>query len=230
MEQGSVTLSVTERVHIPPDSSGCIKFVQDPFMSFLEVSNEVFIIRVILISSNPSTHSDLQPSLLDKHLDVSFHLWCLLAVPHIEELHLNVCEHLFRVLEELKNDSINDILYTLRVSIGPTLPGEVVSVGFKPPNIVMRVRNHMNCQILILVDSWKHFLYFYALSSYFVHLLYLLLLLFKLFNGLLAFFVGFVLGDGIDVILRKVELTSNWVDNLVHRPQFDVFLRVVFIA
>jgi hypothetical protein len=38
---------------------------------------------------------------LDESFDIILHLFGLSCVPHIEELHFDVCEYLFRISQEL---------------------------------------------------------------------------------------------------------------------------------
>ena len=129
MEKSCVCFSVAEGIDIPPNSWFYAKLVIEPSMSFLEISNDVLVISITLIGSNPATHGDLETSLLDEVSDLGLHLMSLSGVPHVEILHLNICENFRRILNELKHHSIKYSLNSLSDLDPSLLACEVIIVS-----------------------------------------------------------------------------------------------------
>jgi len=191
-------------------------------MSFLEISNDVLVISITLIGSNPATHGDLETSLLDEVSDLGLHLMCLSGVPHVEILHLNICENFRRILNELKHHSIKYSLNSLSDLDPSLLSCEVIIVSLQPPNIIVSVWHHMDGQLDIWVDPWLNldFRHFDPIHPKPITQVDLLLLLIQyLFLNLLLALPILIERDGIDIILREVQFPSLGVYDLIVRPQ-----------
>jgi hypothetical protein len=92
MEKSCITFGVSKWINVPSDSGANSKFIAYPLMSLIEIPNDILINGVALICSNPTTHRDLKLTSLDESFDIILHLFGLSCVPHIEELHFDVCE------------------------------------------------------------------------------------------------------------------------------------------
>lgn len=158
MEYSSIGFSMAERIDIPSNSWGNTEFVTDPLVALVEIANDIFIVRIALVWSNPATHSDLKLSIFDKSLDIFLHLLSLPGVPHIEELHLNICEEFFWVSQKLQNDLSNNLFYS-DMSVSVSEACEVIIVRFDPSDIIMSMGNHMDSQVFVLVRSIQNFRY-----------------------------------------------------------------------
>jgi len=109
-------------------------------VTFLEVSNEIFIIGIALVSSYPASHGYFQPSLLYEHFNILLHLWRLSLKPHAEEFHLHVSEDLIGILKQLKNHGTDNLVYFSVINV-VILSCEIIIVCFQPSYIIMSVGN-----------------------------------------------------------------------------------------
>jgi len=122
-------------------------------------------------------------------------------------------------------DSLSDLNTSL-------LAGKVVVVSFEPPNVIVSVWNHMDCQFNIWVDSWQNFDFrcFNILLSKLIHEVDLecVSLLYVFFYILLPFIV-FIESYCIHSVLGEIELSSLSIHNLVVRSHrgFCCILRYI---
>lgn len=144
VEEGCVSLSVPEGVDVPPYLWGNAKFVFKPLMACVEVADDVFVVSVSFVGSDPSSHGNFEPAFFNKLLDSSLSVFILSFVPHTEEFHFNVGELSLGVLQKLI-DHLRNELADVGVGLVPLNAGKVLMVSFEPPNIIVSMGDHMHC-------------------------------------------------------------------------------------
>jgi hypothetical protein len=97
-------------------------------MSLDKISNYVLIVGRNLLRADPSAHGDLQPSLIDEHLNIILHLFGLPGVPHVEVLHFDVSKPHVWIPEEL-HDDLTENLGDHRMVIFALSTNKVLLVG-----------------------------------------------------------------------------------------------------
>lgn len=131
------------------------EFLQQKLMPQHHVVDHVLVVCACLIMHAPASIDELQPALSHElpHLLLP-HVIPLLPPPHAEELHLNVCEPLVRIIKQLIHDSLYD---TVHIGLRNILvaAGVVLIYSLEPPYIIVCVRDQMHCYISFSVFLTK---------------------------------------------------------------------------
>ena len=170
---------MTKRIEQPSYPRSHSKLLLQELMPSVHIIENIFIDRAGLVVSRPTSVEELKPSLFDKLFQSILDGLGLLVIPHSEVLHFYISElgvrsetHLlnYGVENELNSGVVGQLESTREVFIN----------SLQPANIVMRMRNHMNVELLILV--WP----ILNLSALMLHLF---LLFFQLLLSLVVFVV-----------------------------------------
>ena len=153
-EQSWIALRVTKRIDMPSNGWNIVELSEQELMAKHHVVHDVVVMGACLIMHGPSSVHKLQSVLIDKHAHLGLQFSGLPLPPHGEELHLYIGEGEVRIVQQLLDDRVQDVL-----DIGEcyVVPGtSVVFVyGFEPANIIVGVRNymHVECSLEVIVPA-----------------------------------------------------------------------------
>lgn len=90
-----------------------------------------------------STIYEFELTRVDKLFDFKFHSFTLLPSPSLEKCHFNIYKLAVLILQECGHHRIKHVLHTCTTN-GVVGSDIVLIDGFKPTNIIVRVRNQVN--------------------------------------------------------------------------------------
>ncbi len=79
--------------------------------SDVQFIDHVLVVRAGFVSGAPASLSDLQLAIEDQSFNHCLSLVVLPCVPHVKELHFNICELALRIFLELDDDFVEDLLH-----------------------------------------------------------------------------------------------------------------------
>ena len=128
---------------MPADARADPEFLLKELMSKHHVVNHVLVVSARLIMHAPPAIHYLKTSLLYQLLYLVLHLVGLLPPPHAEELHLDVCELLLGVHQQLVDYRVDNQLDAGLCHV-LVRPREVLVDGLEPADIIVRVGDQMH--------------------------------------------------------------------------------------
>ena len=100
---------MTEGVDVPANGGCVVKLALEELVTDLHVVDHVIVMGAGLVVHRPASVHELEAVILDELFDIVLSLLCLTRIPHGEELHFNLSEHLGLVEDELVYDSVQDV-------------------------------------------------------------------------------------------------------------------------
>ena len=87
MEQGCVSLSVTEGINVPSNFGSHSEFILEPLMPSVEIADDVLVIGGSFISSNLASHGDFESSFFDKLI---YGFFCIFILCFLSDGYVNL--------------------------------------------------------------------------------------------------------------------------------------------
>ena len=128
---------------MPTNAWDIVELPQKELMTKHHIVHDIVVVSAGLIMHGPAGVDKLEAMLLDELANGILTLARLPVEPHGEEFHLDVGEDLVLVEDELVNHGVKNLAH---VGDGDVLvnAGVVAVDRFKPANIVVTMRKHMN--------------------------------------------------------------------------------------
>jgi hypothetical protein len=135
---------MSKRVYLPAHARSDAELLQDKVVPKHHVVYHVFENRTGFVVHRPAAAQHLELPILDQATHLILHDFILLTPPLLKKLHLDLGESAVWVFEQRCDDSrkLNLNICPLLVFVSAI---EVLVGSLSPADVVMRVRNYMNC-------------------------------------------------------------------------------------
>ena len=210
MKKSSVSLSVAKSINVPPNRGCVVELLLQPLVSHHEIAHDVLVVGISLVGSHPASHSNLKLSIIYQIFD-NLLLWVVLpCIPHVKEFHFNVSKVSILIKQQLLNrltqNQLDSFLLAIRVTTQPSI---VLLKSLNPPHIIMRMRDHMHSELLVLVPPITDLPNFLPFDEGLLILLDLLLLLILRLSLLSHWLLEPILVYSPDLVTREIHKTVH---------------------
>ena len=166
-EEAGICVRMPKWINMPADPGLDAKLLQKELMAVHHVVDHVLEVRARFIVHAPAGVHEFEAAFLHNLPDFFFHVFILLAPPHLKKFHFDVSEFAMRILEEGFHYSTyrHADLGKLDILFGAAV---VLVDSLLPSNIIMCMSDEMDVQLLIhiitsIVVHLLHFLFIFAL-------------------------------------------------------------------
>mmetsp|Transcript_521 Transcript_521/g.550 ORF Transcript_521/g.550 Transcript_521/m.550 type:complete len:222 (-) Transcript_521:59-724(-) len=146
-KETSISVGVTEGVDLPADARFHTELLLEEFHADHVVVDHVVVDRAGLVVHGPAAVDELQLAVLHQGLHRLLHVVGLAVPPHSEEFDLHLRELPLRVINQSVHNS-SDLHFYVRPLGAPVGSVEVLVDSLQPPDVVVRVRDDMDSQLL----------------------------------------------------------------------------------
>ena len=147
-KESSISSWMPECIYHPSDFRYYIEFFFQKAMSVIHIQYHVFVIRASFIRWWPPSLKKFKLPIFNKLFDLILLFLRLPIIPKCKEFHFSICKLSSGVLTQLLNSPREDQVYSPRLG-----PNEIFINRLEPAHIIMSMRNHVDCKMLMLVGS-----------------------------------------------------------------------------